>query len=88
MRPIEEIRELIKAKPIYKQSLNDKLFGWFSSIGLILGLVVYTITLGIIFGFITFTYWGVQKMITTFRKSKNNKQSNTSESDIIINQGG
>lgn len=87
MRSMEEIRQIIGVPPVQNKSVNDKLFGWFSSIGLILGLVLYTVTLGIIFGFITFTYWGVQKMRATFRKLKN-KQSNTSESDIIINQGG
>ena len=94
MRSMEEIRQIIGVPPIQNKSLNDKLFGWFSSIGLILGLVLYTVTLGIIFGFITFTYWGVLKILATFRKLKN-KQSNTSEaatnnseSDIIINQGG
>lgn len=88
MRPMEEIRQIIGVQPVQNKTLNEKLFGWFSSAGLILGLVVYTITLGIIFGFITFTYWGVQKMLSTFRKLKNNKEDNTSDADIIINQGG
>ena len=87
MRSMEEIRQLLNVPPVQNKSLNDKLFGWFSSIGLILGLVVYILTLGIIFGLITFTWWGVQKLRATFQK-KENKQSNTSESDIIINQGG
>ena len=87
MRSMEEIRQLLNVPPVQNKSLNDKLFGWFSSIGLILGLVVYILTLGIIFCLITFTWWGVQKLRATFQK-KENKQSNTSESDIIINQGG
>lgn len=87
MLPIEEIRKIVGVTPPQNKSLNEKLLGWFSSVGLILGLIVYTITLGIIFGFITFTWWGAQKLRATFQKKKD-KQSNTSESDIIINQGG
>lgn len=71
MKTIEEIRELMKVDKSLnfetKETKNDsdfrnKIFNCFSNIGLVLGLIVFTFTIGIIFGIVTFAVFGFVKM--------------------------
>ncbi len=79
--PIEEIRQIVELKE--KRRLNDKLFDLFSSIGLILGLIVFTFTFGILFGIVVFTVWGFKKMCTIITSLFKHSNNTVNDGDII-----
>ena len=86
MMPIEEIRKIVKNdyKP-ENNKLNEKLFNLFSSVGLILGLIIYIFSFGILFGFVVFLVWGFKKMIGTIKNICKKGNNITKNDDIIEN---
>ena len=90
--PIEEIRELVKENGkvhIEESRPTDKLFKLFSTVGLVLGLVVYMCTFGILFGFIVFFLWGAKKMALAVRRIFKKGNNTEIKGDIInLNKEG
>lgn len=83
---IEEIREYAQNKtepsePIIfepsikkeKRPLRDRLNDIYSNVGLLLGLIVFACTLGIVLGFITYAIIGVKTMIRKIGNSAHKK---------------
>ena len=58
---------------VIKKPFKDRLNELYGDIGLVLGLVVFTCTLGIILGFITYTVIGFKTMIKKIGNSTHKK---------------
>ena len=88
VKPLEEIKLMAKGVESHlkaKKAFRDVMFDLYSNIGLILGFIVFMLTLGVVFGFITYSAVGIRQMVNKIKtclpkpkvKAKNDNTAET-----------
>lgn len=75
---IEEVRNYVKPKN--KKCFKDVIFDLYSNVGLIVGFIIFMFSIGILFGFITYSVVGFMQM-----KNKINNSIKSKKTNVIIN---
>lgn len=67
-----------------KKSLKDTMSDLYQNFGLILGFVVFMISLGVIFGFVTYTIVGIRQMLYKINKAFPKAKKEPKKQDNIV----
>lgn len=67
-----------------KKSLQDVMSDLYQNFGLVIGFVIFMFSLGIIFGFITYTVVGVSQMVDKINKAFPKSKKKTQKQDNIV----
>jgi predicted PurR-regulated permease PerM len=67
-----------------KKSLKDTMSDLYQNFGLILGFVVFMLSLGVIFGFVTYTIVGIRQMLDKINKAFPKAKKEPKKQDNIV----